>query len=173
MNNEIRKRLGLPEDPHISYVTSIEDEVEVTDKNIYMLGIDRLAVEKGHLEVYLREFKKMAKKGLRSRVRIGFQGWESDPRELYQIKEVTTWVGRLIKNVPHLFYFLAKEGYTMRVMFMCYIYSVNSRGVTPEQAKILIEKITKSAVAFSKRSGETVLEQFKLAELILQELKYD
>ncbi|MGG1673969.1 hypothetical protein ACIFOE_25750 [Paenibacillus sp. NRS-1783] len=172
MNSEIRKRLGLPEDPNISYVVS-SDEIEVTDKNIYMLGIDRLAVEKDHVEVYLQEFKRMAKKGLRSRVWMTFQGWDHDPRELYQIKEVTTWVNRLIKNVPHLFYFLAKEGYTMRVIFMCYVYSVNRNGVTPEQAKVLTEKVTKSAVAFSKRSGDTILEQFKLAELILQELQYD
>ncbi|WP_167348656.1 hypothetical protein [Paenibacillus peoriae] len=39
-----------------------------------------------------------------------------------------------------------------------------------EQAKVLIEKVTKSAVAFSKRSGVSVV---KLAELILQELKYE
>ncbi|OME30582.1 hypothetical protein BSK63_16945 [Paenibacillus odorifer] len=176
MDKELLRLLGLPDDPNVDYVETTEG-VEIQEFDIIILGIDREAVLKGHVERYLREFEKFGKKKLRSRIIINFQGWDNDPREVYQIREITNWVERILKNVPHLFYFLSRESYAMRVIFMCLMDVIGRTGndvaMSKDQAKRLIEKVTKSAVAYSKKSKEPVAEQFALAEGIMEELGYD
>lgn len=173
VNENLMKKLGLPT---VEYVASTEG-LTVTANDILMLGVTREDVIKGRVERYVREFERFGRRKNMGQVRIFFDGWEHDPREVFQIREITNWAARLLKNVPHLFYFLAPEDYAMRVFFMC-IVDVKSRAsdqvaISKEEAKLLIEKVSKSAVSFAKKSKESVDRQFILAEGILKELGYD
>ncbi|OKP96503.1 hypothetical protein [Paenibacillus sp. P46E] len=147
------------------------------DEDITVMNISREDVEKGRLENYLREFKKYEKKKMRGKVTLIFNGYEQDRREIYQIREITNWVDRLLKNVPYLFYFLSRENYSMRIVFFCLSEVVGRSGVevsiTKEQGRRLIEKVTKSAVVYARKLKEPEEVQLVLAEGILDELGYE
>lgn len=173
MNDDILKKIGLPT---VEYVGTTEG-LNVTADDIIILGVAREDVIKGRVERYLREFDRFGRRKNMGQVRILFEGWDNDPREVFQIREITNWAARLLKNVPHIFYFLAAEDYAMRVFFMC-IVDVKSRSgdqvsLNKEEGKALIEKVSKSAVSFAKKSKESIERQFQLAESILHELGYD
>lgn len=173
LKEDIIKKLGLPT---VECVSTTEG-LNVTAADVLILGVAREDVIKGRVERYVREFERFGRRKNMSQVRILFDGWEHDPREVYQIREITNWAARLLKNVPHLFYFLAPEDYAMRVFFMC-IVDVKSRAgdkvsISKEEGKALIEKVSKSAVSFAKKSKESAERQFHLAESILHELGYD
>ncbi|WNS44976.1 hypothetical protein [Paenibacillus sp. MMS20-IR301] len=182
MDDQLRSRLGLPvlENDRAAVpaaeatATDIESEPEIAGTTV--LYVSREDVEQGRLESYLREFKKYEKKRLQSRVVLIFTGYENDRREVYQVREITNWVDRLLKNVPHLFYFLSRENYAMRIAFFCLSEVVGRSGVevsiTKEQGRRLIEKVTKSAVLYAKKMKVSPAGQWKLAEDILDELGY-
>ncbi|MNO24676.1 hypothetical protein D3C76_145020 [compost metagenome] len=146
-------------------------------EGITVLNVSREDVEKGRLENYLREFKKYEKKRLRGKVTLIFNGYELDRREIYQIREITNWVDRLLKNVPYLFYFLSRENYSMRIAFFCLSEVVGRSGVevsiTKELGRRLIEKVVKSAVVYARKLKEPEEVQLALAEGILAELGYE
>lgn len=161
---------------NMEVVQSIED-VDIGPKDIYILRIDRGAIERGHVESYLREFEKLGRKKMRGRVIVSFQGYDSDPREIYQIPEVRKWVARIIKHVPHLFYFLSSEGYDIRLVFFC-IANIHSHvgdktNIQMDGVKEKIEKITKDAVFYSRKVGDPISVQLQLANNIFEKCGYD
>ncbi|WP_198015848.1 hypothetical protein [Paenibacillus sp. HW567] len=176
MEDGLRQRLGLPQQEEAS--GSPLNETLTTDADgITVLNVSREDVEQGRLERYLREFKKYEKKRLRGKVTLIFDGYGQDPREIYQIREITNWIDRLMKNIPHLFYFLSRENYSMRIAFFCLSEVVGRAGlevsITKEQGRRLIEKVVKSAVVYSRKLKEPAEAQFALAEGIVEELGYD
>lgn len=182
MDDQLRQRLGLPELQDSTQSVNADTEVmaatsELDAAGTTVLNVSREDVEKGRLESYLREFKKYEKKRLRGKIIIIFNGYEQDRREVYQVREITNWVDRLLKNVPHLFYFLSRDNYAMRIAFFCLSEVVGRSGmevsITKEQGRRLIEKVTKSAVVYAKKSKESAAEQWNLAESILDELGYE
>jgi hypothetical protein len=182
MDDQLRRRLGLPElqDSEPQVTGNVEVAAETLDMDApgtTVLNVSREDVEKGRLESYLREFKKFEKKRLRGNITIIFQGYEQDRREVYQVREITNWIDRLLKNVPHLFYFLSRDNYAMRIAFFCLSEVVGRSGmevsITKEQGRRLIEKVTKSAVIYAKKSKDSAAEQWSLAGSILDELGYE
>lgn len=170
--NEFLKKLF----ENVEVVASVEN-VDVQPGDIYVLGIAREAIERGHVESYLKEFEKLGKRKMRGRVILSFQGYARDPREVYQVPEVRKWMERILKNVHHLFYLLSSENYNMLLAFLC-IADVQSRsgertGVNASGAKALIEKITQAAVSHSKKSGDAADVQFHLANTIMEQTGYD
>lgn len=173
MNEYLKK---LFEQINVEVIESIED-IEILPGDIYILGIAREAVEKGHIESYLKEFEKLSRKKMRGRVILTFAGYENDKREIYQIPEIRKWMDRLLKNVPHLFYFLSKENYAIVIAFLC-LGNVHSRtgdqvALQQKESKALIEKITKSAVSHSKKCGDSAGIQFRLANTIMEQTGYE
>lgn len=175
MNEYLRK---LFEGYDVEFMGSFEG-VEVNRQDITMLGVDREAVERGHLQAYLREFEKLAKKksAFRSRIILTFNDYDFDPREVYQIQEIRKWTSRLLTNVPHLFYFLSSEGYCIRIFFLCLAdtkWRIGEEVVLEKQPTCrLIEKITRDAIAFSKKVGDPPSEQFRLANVIMEQCGYE
>ncbi len=161
--------------------TEIEDAQHTSndheEQELFFLKISREDVEQGRLQTYLREFKKFEKRRYRGRVSLVFTGYEYDPREVYQIREITNWLDRLLKNIPYLFYFLSRENYSMRIAFFCLSEVVGRSGaevaITKAQGRRLIEKVTASALKFSRRAKEPIEAQYALAESILAELGYE
>ncbi|MFM9280933.1 hypothetical protein [Paenibacillus jiagnxiensis] len=173
MDDNLKKLLGLP---NVEVVESI-DQIETEPGDIILVDFPREAMEKGRLEPVLREFERYSKKKSRSSILINYSGYDSDPREVYQIPEIRKFMDRLFKNVPHLFYLLAQENHAMLMVFLCLAPAVRQPGgqVNIEIAggKRLIEKAVKSAVSFAKKAGDSPNLQHKLAETILAELGYD
>lgn len=173
MDNNLRQLLGLP---NVDSLPTIED-TDVRSGDIIMLGVPREAVERGHVESYLREFRALERKKVRGQVSLSFAGYDYDPREIYQIREVRAWVGRLHKNVPHLFYFLSPDNLGIMIPFLCLADIQGGQGgqvgLDPKAAMRLIERISKAAVAHSKRVGDPPAVQFAVAERILGALDYD
>lgn len=174
MEDSIKKRMGLGSIPDHLVFSSIDEFEPVNGKNIN-LQIPKDHVLRGHIESYLREFKKFEKKKLRSQVAITFTGYNNDAREIYQIREIRNWMHRLFTNVPHLFYFLCKEDYV--TVYLCFMDLQGKEGeavsVNKESAQRLIEKIVKGAVSYSKRMKEPIELQFNIAEQIMAQLGYD
>lgn len=160
MDDQLRQRLGLPEIQDSTLSVNADPVMEESSKwdaaGSTVLNVSREDVEKGRLESYLREFKKYEKKRLRGKIIIIFNGYEQDRREVYQVREITNWVDRLLKNVPHLFYFLSRDNYAMRIAFFCLSEVVGRSGmevsITKEQGRRLIEKVTKSALVYAKKA---------------------
>ncbi|MBW4080418.1 hypothetical protein [Paenibacillus sp. S150] len=175
MEENLRQRVGLPK-RLATGGAQIQPAAHTDSEGITVLTVSRQDVEKGRLENYLREFNKYEKKRLRGKVTLIFDGYEQDPREIYQIREITHWVDRLLKNVPYLFYFLSRENYSMRIAFFCLSEVVGRSGaevsITKEQGRRLIEKVAKSAVVYARKLKESEEVQLALAEGILDELGY-
>ncbi|MFW5434374.1 hypothetical protein [Paenibacillus apiarius] len=175
MNDYLRKLF----EGHNAEITESFEGTEISPHDVVMLGVDREAVERGHLQSYLREFEKLSKKKgeFRSRIIMSYNGYDFDPREVYQIPEVRKWASRLLTNVPHLFYFISKEAYSIRVIFLCLAETERRVGeqvaLAKEPARRLIEKITRDAVSFSKKSGDSAEEQFRLANVIMEQCGYE
>lgn len=53
------------------------------------------------------------------RVDVSFEGWDDDPRELYEIPEVRTFLHRLDDEWPYWLYFLSTELETLRIITFC------------------------------------------------------
>ncbi|KWX70078.1 hypothetical protein [Paenibacillus jilunlii] len=176
MEENLRQRLGLPMQ-HETGDMVVTPAPNADTEGITVLNVSREDVEKGRLENYLREFKKYEKKRLRGKVTLIFNGYEQDRREIYQIREITNWMDRLLKNIPYLFYFLSRENYSMRIAFFCLSEVVGRSGVevsiTKEQGRRLIEKLVKSAVVYARKLKEPEEVQLALAEGILGELGYE
>ncbi|CQR56248.1 hypothetical protein [Paenibacillus riograndensis] len=176
MEESLRQRLGLPKQQETGDI-AVTPALSADTEGITVLNVSREDVEKGRLENYLREFKKYEKKRLRGKVTLIFNGYELDRREIYQIREITNWVDRLLKNIPYLFYFLSRENYSMRIAFFCLAEVVGRSGVevsiTKEQGRRLIEKVVKSAVVYARKLKEPEEVQLAQAEGILDELGYE
>lgn len=55
------------------------------------------------------------------RVEFVFDGYESDPRELYSIQEVRKFVKALTEKFPYWFHFCSKSGDSLWVIIQCLI----------------------------------------------------
>lgn len=176
MDNELLRKVFGDRANQIVFTDTIES-VSLSPQDAYIIGIAREAVERGHLQSYLDEFQKIAKRDMRSRVAIFFDGYDADPREVYQIPEVRSWANRLLKNIPHLFYFLTPENFSIRIMFLCLVPVIFRDGeqvaINERKAKLLIEKITRSAVSYAKKRGDSEEKQVNLVGNISRETGYD
>ncbi|WP_145052503.1 hypothetical protein [Paenibacillus xylanexedens] len=173
MDEELRKRLGLPD---IKFVRS-GDEADLDEAAIVFLDISREHVEKGRLEQFLREFARFSKKKMRGKISLGFNGYDDDPREVYQIPEIRSWTKRLVTNVPHIFYLLNPDAYGMKTVLLCTSNVVGRVGdttmVETASGKAQIEKLMRSALNFSKKAGEPAAVQFQLANEIIAATDYE
>lgn len=174
------------------------EELEIPDERIeapdpdgkptlFNVGVDRETVEKGRVQPILEMLDRVEKrkhKGHKT-VNFGFFGYDADPRSIYQIPEIRNWVGRIYKNKPHLFYFITNLGGSMEDIFKCICQiDVKDRWIdklTGEEmqaiqligGKQLVEKVTASAVSFSKKIKDDPVTQYKVADYIMQNLHYD
>ncbi|WP_151736289.1 hypothetical protein [Paenibacillus tengchongensis] len=176
MEERLRQLLALPERQAIAEDSQAGNSGN-EEQELVFLQIPREDVERGRLQNYLQEFKKYEKRRYRGRISLVFTGYEYDPREVYQIREITVWMDRLLRNIPYLFYFLSRENYSMRIAFFCLSEVAGRSGaevaITKEQGRRLIEKVTASAVKYARRSKEPAGVQYALAESILAELGYE
>ncbi|BFH18294.1 hypothetical protein J6TS7_20960 [Paenibacillus dendritiformis] len=174
MNEYLKKIFG----DRIEQVDTLANE-SITPEDIVNLVVEREAIDRGHLQAYLREFDRIQKKkgAMRSRIIISYHGYDFEPREVYQIPEIRKWTCRLLQNIPHLFYFISPQAHSIRVIFMCVAEVVGRQGeqavITKDSARRTIEKIVRDAVAHSKKVGDSISEQFALANRIMEATGYE
>jgi hypothetical protein len=65
----------------------------------------------------LVEDKESARSAMGS-VSILVDGYDDDPREIYQIPEVRDWYGKLVEAVPHLLFFLFPEAQAVKNLYL-------------------------------------------------------
>ncbi|WP_040951743.1 hypothetical protein [Gorillibacterium massiliense] len=173
MDKNVFKRMGI----ELNEIDSAE-KVELAPGETVKLQIPREAIERGRIESYLREFANYDnKKDMRGCLQLSFEGYDSDPREVFEIKEIRDWLSRILSSVPHLFYFLSSENDNMQIAFSCIVpitLTADGRaGYTSTAAKSTIEKISRNAVAYAKKKKDSAAVQYALAEAILSETGYE
>lgn len=74
---------------------------------------------------------KMLLSHYRERVEIGIHGYDDDNRELYEIKEVQSWIKDVFSHVPGLSYFLTNNdrSYFLKLFFLSHIPHVETARV--------------------------------------------
>jgi len=101
---ELFRKHGVP------FKLSSEEEGATKERilKVSRIAVSRAHVEKGHVQSYLNiltSAEKKKKNGRNSLIFL-FEGYENDPRRMYDVPEIKAWVQRMFKNKPHLFYFL-------------------------------------------------------------------
>ena len=149
------------------------EEVKNSD-SIAMIDVERYFIERKITWPLVNRLRESGKE-LKSRLIISFNGYETDPREVFHIPEIRRWVKSIYKQVPHLFYFLASDLEGMKPIFLCLAdtsYTVrveNSSRLSSViiEADKLVKEIVLNALKFSVKMNETGEEQRELIHTIL------
>ena len=168
-----------------------DERIEVPDPDgkpmLFNVGVDRETVEQGRVQPILDLLARVEKRKHRGHqtVNFGFFGYDDDPRAIYQIPEIRNWVGRIFKNKPHLFYFITNKVGSMEDIFKCIceievveawtdkLTGERMQAIQLKGGKQLVEKVTASAVAFSKKIKDDPVTQYLVADYIMENLHYD
>lgn len=66
---------------------------------------------------------------------INFQGYDSDPREVYNIPEVCNYLRAVFREIPNIFYFIDFPSYTFAIMLNAIFTAISQ--ITTADNKIL------------------------------------
>ena len=83
------------------------DDVELNDISSTFSTLSSLLVD----EATVRRFQ--------GRVKISFDGFNHDPREIYEIPEIRRFCAKLDKHFPYWLYFLSMEDSSLKAMTFC------------------------------------------------------
>jgi len=179
---ELFKKHGVP------FKLENKSETERTLK-VTQIEVSRIHVEKGHVQTYLNIVNDVEKKKQKSRNSLVFlfQGYESEKRPMYAIPEIKSWVQRMVKNKPHLFYFLINlaPGY-LHDMMICLVNPEPVFVPVALQAYVkptvhydgtiivpAIQKITENAFLYGKKLKHPPEELMAICMSLLHDTKYD
>jgi hypothetical protein len=113
------------------------------------VGVDRRDVERCDVEPTLRTLSQLVRDrwtvlNFRSRLSLGFFGYDDDPRELYEIQEVRRFAAELDRKFPFWLYFLNLRDGALALIFLCVCRSsIGSNGMLVlekgEREKFLVD----------------------------------
>jgi hypothetical protein len=150
---------------------------ELDEKVFYNIMVSREDIERGNIQYTLKQFERIEKKKSKARTSsvILFDGYNDDPREIYEIPEIRSWIRRFLKQKPYFFYFISPVDTSYMKMWLFCLCDVKREGndITLKSAKNLVEKITQDAVSYSKKLKDSIEVQYSLANLIMEKLDYD
>lgn len=91
-----------------------------------MLVVSRRAVEGGDITEVLPALTRLLAspdlaRGYRRQVDIAFHGYDNDPRELFEITEVRSFVYALDAEFPYWLYFLTLGGFGLQAIAFCFL----------------------------------------------------
>lgn len=180
---ELFKKSGVP-------FKLSEDERTERELKVTRIVVTKDHVQKGHVQTYLKVIESLEKKKQkgRSSLMLLFDGYEKDPRKMYDIPEIKSWVQKLLKNKPHLFYFLvnATDNY-VHDMALCMVnpiksfmpkelqgymrapmLALNGADITPA-----IRKLTESAFLYGKKMKDSPEDLMDLCMTLLNNMSYE
>ena len=109
--SDLRAIAGCAEDylEHLESVWTIAETAKTHD--LIILKISQTEVETGTVAIFGRAIRRLAatEETLRhaaNKLDFVFDGYDDDPREVYQIPEIRNWVDLALRDIPHLTYFL-------------------------------------------------------------------
>jgi hypothetical protein len=98
--------------------------IELEPKELVSIIITRREIESGDISnslSVLHTFKK-DKKSIRrfcNKIDLSISGYDDDPRELWEIPEVKSYIKQLDKAFPYWFYFITKHSGALKMIFGC------------------------------------------------------
>lgn len=147
------------------------------------IQVSRKDIEREHIETYLKQINMAEKKKskARSSVILTFEGYEKEHRPMHKVPEVSAWVRRMIKNKPHIFYYLENyKPYFLRSMALCLLENNDSYNLLSSELKSFvkteydhhkiyacIERVLNSAMTYSGKLKDDAHHQEVLREYIL------
>ena len=123
------------------YVTA-ED---IRDDGMLMFFLSRNEVEvcaTYRMEQQIAELRKLGTDA-KNIMAICFMGYDNDPREVYDIPAVQEYLGKLLKNVQELFYYIDIPSYTFAIL-------INSIFTSQDQ----VVKADKAILDYAKSIGD-------------------
>lgn len=180
---ELFKKSGVPF--KLSEDERIERELKVT-----RLVVSKEHVLKGHVQSYIKMIDSLEKKKQkgRSSLAIFFDGYEAETRKMYDVPEIKSWVQKMVKNKPHLFYFMlnVREDY-VHDLALCMVnqensffpkelqgymqnpmLTLNGADVTPT-----IRKLTESSFMYAKKLKHSPEELMDLCMTLLDNTHFE
>ncbi|RRJ54836.1 hypothetical protein EHV15_35270 [Paenibacillus oralis] len=181
---ELFKKYGVPF--KLNGEERTEKELKVT-----RLEVSKEHVLKGHVQTYLKVIESLEKKKQkgRSSLIILFDGYgENDNRKMYDVPEIKSWVQKIVKNKPHLFYFMVNisDNY-VHDMALCMVNPVKSfipnelqrymgtpmLVLNGADATPAIRKLTESAFLYAKKLKHTHEDLMDLCMTLLDNMCYE
>ncbi|MBF0235188.1 MAG: chlororespiratory reduction 6 domain-containing protein, partial [Desulfamplus sp.] len=97
---------------------------EQADNVILFLVVSKEQVESGDITEVIGVLKMLIQspkiaRSFKEKVDISFYGYDHDPRELYQIPEVSAYIHKLDAQFPYWLYFLSKHLQGLRAILYC------------------------------------------------------
>ncbi|MBY0217900.1 hypothetical protein [Paenibacillus illinoisensis] len=182
--------LQLFKDSGIPFKLSEEKHTE-RELKVTKLVVSKVHVLQGHVQTYLSVIENLEKKKQKGRgsLVILFEGYEHDSRRMYNVPELKAWIQKLVKNKPHLFYFIVNmnDDY-VHDLALCSVtpaasfiprslsgYTSNSPELELNGADVtpLIQKLTKSAFIYAKKLKHTPEELMDLCMTFLDHTRYE
>lgn len=140
----------------------------------FVYGVTKQEIKGGKVKNFLRMIEEAERQqgNLANKVILEFQGYDHDPREVYEIPEIRKWVQKVYKQKPNIFYYLCDFSETMLISYLCLVDSkavVSYGGRTKCEFEIkprLITEIIINATNFLIHSGGDSTEVKALADRI-------
>lgn len=142
---------------------------DFTSKNlkIFILSVYKEHIINGQLQFYLDQLDvfEIQKSGNRNAICITFEGFDEDPRDIYDIPKIRTWFYQLYEKKPYLFYFLSNfDGFYLLNMYRTLL-PLKSKG-DPK----LLNKIIKDSLDISKEFKDSNQTQYEVVKRLMDVL---
>lgn len=182
--------LQLFKDSGVPFKLSGEEQTE-RELKVTRLVVTKDHVLQGHIQTYLNVLVNVEKKKQKghSSVVILFDGYEHEARRMYNVPELKSWIQKLVKNKPYLFYFIANmNDHYVHDMALCSVTTSASfmptsllayTGKSPElelngaDVTPVIQKLAKSAFMYAKKLKHTPEELMDQCITFLDHVKYE
>lgn len=173
----MNKKIESFKDANIVLTNDIKG-FDLQEFNFTVIVVDRKSVVYGNVNHPLKVLRDLEKSDLdlKGKIIITFEGFDDDPRDLFEVPEVRRWVSRLVKRKPHLFYFLSADTYTMLFILAClFEYEVVP---SEEQVKMIkinseprqLATILNAVATFMLQRNESKEDIAKMVQKILSQL---
>jgi len=181
--------LKLFKESGVPFKLSGDERIE-RELKVNRVVVTKEHILKGHVQSYLKWIDSLEKKKQKGRSSLVFlfDGYDNDTRKLYQVPEIKSWVQKIVKNKPHLFYFMVNinKNY-IHDMALCLVNPVipfipnefqrfmgtpaltlNGADVTPA-----ILKVTESAFLYAKKVKHSPEDLMDLCMTLLDNMSYE
>lgn len=126
----------------IRYNANYINPKDVRRGGMYFCPISKEETEKCDLRRMVKNFENMRETGRNGKgtLVISFDGYDNDPREIYQIPEYKEYMVKLLTAVPYMFYYLLFDASVLFPLILCLSHSELGIEVSLVQ---IIDKATK------------------------------
>ena len=148
----------------IAPVFNVTDDMITEDDNLLSFAISRAEVETGNygrinkLLILLNKHKKLS----HNKISLSFM-YDDDPREIYEIEEICSYMRNIFEKCPHFYYFMTMDRISNTVLLYCIIgvtivartqFGCRVLPKSEERSSEIIRKVIRSTKAYSNEIGD-------------------